>query len=123
MSNKNLTMTNLYTRLADIGFTKEFIRAIGLPSWWTDRLEQIEDKNKLVIYEAAGYISQRLFVDLRSLLDPNQKVKFVNNMSYTRVIKSLEKRQRGLKELQQLGVDIFSSDLTDYLEQLLLLNI
>ena len=44
-------------------------------------------------------------------------------MSYTRVIKSLEKRQRGLKELQQLGVDIFSSDLTDYLEQLLLLNI
>ena len=116
-------MTNLYKRLADIGFTKEFIRAIGLPSWWTDILEQIEDKNKSVIYEAAGYISQRLFVDLRSLLDPNQEVKFVNNMSYPRVIKSLEKRQRGLKELQQLGVDIFSSDLTDYLEQLLLLNI
>lgn len=123
MINENLTMTNLYKRLADIGFTKKFVRAIGLPSWWTDRLEQIEDRNKLVIYEAAGYISQRLFVDLRSLLDPNQKVKFVSSMSYSRVIKSLEKRQKGLKELQQLGVDIFSNDLPDYLEQLLLLNI
>ena len=123
MNNDNLTMDSLYTRLADIGFTKEFVRAIGLPSWWTDKLEQIEDKNKLVIYEAAGYISQRLFVDLESLLDLDQKVKFKSSMSYTRVIKSLEKRQKCLKELQQLGVNIFSNDFTDYLEQLLLLNI
>lgn len=122
MSNENLTMDSLYTRLADIGFTKEFVRAIGLPSWWTNRLEEIENKNKSVIYEAAGYISQRLFVDFKSLVDTTQKVKFKSNMSYARVIVTLERRQKCLKELQQLGVDTLSNELTDYLEQLLTLR-
>lgn len=123
MSNENLTMDSLYTRLADIGFTKEFVRAIGLPSWWTDRLEQIEDKNKSVIYEAADYISQRLFVDFKSLIDTTQKVKFKSNMSYARVITALERRQLCLKELQQLGVNVLSEDIVDYLEQLLTLKL
>jgi len=39
MSNDRLTMTNLYQRLKEIGFTKEFIRSIGLPSWWVDELD------------------------------------------------------------------------------------
>ena len=68
MSNENLSMDNLYRRLADIGFTKEFVKSIGLPDWWVEELDELENKNKLVVYEAAGYISQRLFLDLKSLI-------------------------------------------------------
>jgi len=60
MSNENLTMNNLYTRLADIDFPKKFVRAITLPSWWTDRLEEIEDKNKSVIYKSQVCLTQEL---------------------------------------------------------------
>lgn len=119
MSNK-LTMTDLYNKLEKLGFSKEFIRAIGLPSWWVDELDlSTEPMDFPVRYEAANYVSQRLYVDLKSLIDITQEAKFVNNMTYKEVISVLKQRKECLLELRRLGVDISANDVNDYFEQLL----
>lgn len=116
MSNK-LTMTDLYNKLEKLGFSKEFIRAIGLPSWWVDALD--ESTSVAVMYEAAGYISKRLPIDLGSLINISRVPKFINNMTYEEVIDIVEKRKKCLLQLRRLGTDILTNDATDYFEQLL----
>jgi len=115
--NDKLTMTGLYNKLERLGFSKKFIRAIGLPSWWVDELDQSTDLG--VAYEAASHISQRLFTDLKSLIDTTQEAKFVNSMIYEEVITALKKRKECLLQLRKLGTDILANDVTDYFEQLL----
>ena len=118
MSNDRLTMTNLYQRLKEIGFTKEFIRSIGLPSWWVDELDKTV--NTSTIYEGAGHIASRLHLDLRSMLNPNRKIEFINDLDYLQVISILLIEQRCLKRLQELTNScIFKPDTLDYFEQLI----
>lgn len=101
MSNK-LTMTDLYNKLEKLGFSKKFIRAIGLPSWWVDELDKSTEPIDFPIrYEAASYVSQRLYVDLKSLIDVTQEAKFVDDMAYEEVIASLKKRKQCLLELRR----------------------
>lgn len=90
----NLTMEDIYKKLNSLGFSKEFIRAIGLPSWWTDELDNYTDLS--VVYEAAGHIYKRLFIDLKSLIDINQEAKFKTNMSYKKVIYALRQRKKNV---------------------------
>ena len=125
MEEKKLTTSILYQKLEDIGFSKEFVRAIGLPSWWVDELDN--STNLSVIYEAAGHISQRLFIDLRSLLDINQKAKFKEDINYAIVIETLQWIKNDLIEHPLTDEEIqeqdLSDDTVDYYEQLLLLDI
>lgn len=86
MSDK-LTMTDLYNKLSKLGFSREFIRAIGLPSWWVDELDL--STNISVVYEAASYIAERLLIDLKSLIDVTQEAKFKTEMEYEGVIEIL----------------------------------
>jgi hypothetical protein len=125
MSNEKLTMTNLYKRLQDIGFTREFIKCIGLPSWWVDEIDNIYNDNIPVIYEASGYISQRIFLDLKSILDPNQEIKFIRGMSYEKVIKHLRTLRGIVRDNLILEKDItnLSDDTIDYYQQLVNLKL
>ncbi|MEQ9372221.1 MAG: ImmA/IrrE family metallo-endopeptidase [Coleofasciculus chthonoplastes F3-SA18-01] len=70
--NQSLTMTTLYDRLSKFGFTKKFIREQVLPDWWDSELEN----NYIAVTEAAGYISKRLGLDIRSLLHPDLPITF-----------------------------------------------
>lgn len=115
-----MTMEDLYNKLDSLGFSKEFIRAIGLPSWWIDELDKSSSSS--VVLEAAGHISKRLFLDLKSLIDINQKAKFKSNMSYERTIYALRQRKKYLLKLKRLGVDVLANDVNDYFEQLLFLK-
>ncbi len=66
------TMSALYKKLATLGFNKKYIREYGLPSWWDDELNE----KPLAVLEGAGYIADNLNVDLKSLLIPEEEVKF-----------------------------------------------
>lgn len=114
-----LTMTELYNKLEKLGFSKEFIRAIGLPSWWVDELDL--STNLDTIYEAASYISRRLFINLKSLIDVTQEAKFVNNMTYKEVLDVLEFNKHYLLQHPEILEDVstYSEDNLDYFEQLL----
>ena len=81
---KVVTMSDLYNKLNKLGFSKKFIRAIGLPSWWNDELDQSTDMG--VMYEAAMYVSRRLRIDLSSLIKTTKVPKFINNFTYEGVI-------------------------------------
>lgn len=80
MTQKQMKMADLYTRLAAIGFPKKFIQQKVLPDWWSDEV----DATSGVLAEGAMYISQRLNLDVRSLLtidaeavfDPTYQPKF-----------------------------------------------
>lgn len=65
-------MSALYKKLARLGFNKKHIREYGLPSWWND---QLNDK-PLAVLEGAGYIANNFKIDLKSLLTPEEEVKF-----------------------------------------------
>ena len=121
MEEKKLTMSILYQKLEDIGFSKEFVRAIGLPSWWVDEL----DNSSSAVLEAAGHISERLFIDLKSLLDINQKVKFKENKTKEGILETLKwfKDYLMYYPLRDEEIQEIPDDRLDYYEQLLLLDI
>lgn len=124
MSNK-LTMVELYNKLEKLGFSKEFIRAIGLPSWWVEELDQ--STSVAVMYEAAGYISKRLFIDLGSLIRITKAPRFINNMTYEEVRELLKISKQFIivneTSLLEESIDFLSDDEIDYYEQLLVLDI
>lgn len=122
---EKLTMPNLYQKLEDIGFSKDFVRAIGLPSWWIDEL----DESNLAVLEACLHISKRLLIDLKSLIDPTQKAQFRTYMvyekiTYERVLEIIKNSKNYLIEHPEaLEDDSISPDTEDYYEQLLQLDI
>jgi Zn-dependent peptidase ImmA (M78 family) len=72
MTKTQLQMSDLYDRLADIGFPKRYIKKQILPDWWTDEV----DATSGVLTEGALYISRRLNLDMRSLLGVDGKPVF-----------------------------------------------
>lgn len=126
-----LTMVELYSKLSKLGFSKDFIRAIGLPSWWVDELDQSTSVG--VMYEAAGYISKRLFIDLGSLIKVSRVPKFIENLTYEEIIDILrnsklrivESRLLELKEefLLDSDMSLYECGELDYYEQLVILDI
>ncbi len=66
-------MSALYEKLKDLdpNLTKEYVREQGLPTWWNDECDQDND----VVLEGAGHISQRMNVNLLSLLQ-DERPKF-----------------------------------------------
>lgn len=69
---QTITMSTLYEKLSQIGFSPSYIRSSALPSWWDDELN---DKPTAVL-EGAGHIAKRLHLDLSSLLTADQTVQF-----------------------------------------------
>ncbi|GBF79203.1 ImmA/IrrE family metallo-endopeptidase [Aphanothece sacrum] len=67
-----ITMSALYGKLSKIGLKQDYIRENGLPSWWD---EELNDKSVAVL-EGAGYIANNLNLDLKSLLVPEEEVRF-----------------------------------------------
>ena len=119
---EKLTMFKLYQKLEKVGFSKKFINSIGLPSWWVEELN--ESTNLSIICEGAGHISSRLFLDLKSILNANQEVKFVYDMTYEKVILTLKTQKRHIQKhpLDATEIEDISDDRIDYLEQLLTLE-
>jgi len=72
MTQTQLQMSDLYDRLADIGFPKKYIQTKILPDWWTKEV----DATSGVLAEGALYLSRRLNLDLRSLLAVDTKPVF-----------------------------------------------
>jgi Zn-dependent peptidase ImmA (M78 family) len=69
---QTLSMSVLYQKLSQLGFSKRFVKEKGLPSWWNEEL----DNKPVAVLEGAGHIAQRLHLDLKSLLAENQKPQF-----------------------------------------------
>ncbi|NES65971.1 MAG: ImmA/IrrE family metallo-endopeptidase [Okeania sp. SIO2D1] len=67
-----LTMSSLIAKLSLLGFNDNYIKSNGLPSWWDDEL----NNKPFAVLEGAGYIADRLNLDLKSLLDETETVKF-----------------------------------------------
>jgi Zn-dependent peptidase ImmA (M78 family) len=67
-----LSMDKLYQKLSALGLSASYVRRAGLPSWWSDELN---DKPAAVL-EGAGHISKRLHLDLESLLKEDQEIRF-----------------------------------------------
>ena len=67
-----LTMSSLIAKLSKLGFNDNYIKTNGLPSWWDDEL----NNKPFAVLEGAGYIADRLNLDLKSLLDETGTVKF-----------------------------------------------
>lgn len=70
--NDTITMSALYKKLQNIGLAQKYIRETVLPSWWD---EELNDKPAAVL-EGAGYIAQRLNIDLKSLLAESEELRF-----------------------------------------------
>lgn len=72
-----LSMAKTYAKLEVLhsGFSRDYVRQQGLPTWWDDELDADED----VVLEGAAHISRRLGVDLLSLLQ-SDKAKFKATM-------------------------------------------
>ncbi|MEM1168964.1 MAG: ImmA/IrrE family metallo-endopeptidase [Cyanobacteria bacterium P01_H01_bin.35] len=68
---KTLTMSHIYTKLSKLGLNRKYVRENGLPSWWNDRL----NSKPFAVLEGAGYIADRLNLDLKSLFD-QEEVRF-----------------------------------------------
>ncbi|OKH44162.1 hypothetical protein NIES2101_29085 [Calothrix sp. HK-06] len=68
---ETLTMSCLYDKLSRLGFTPDYVRDNGLPSWWDNNLN---DKHEAVL-EGAGYIADNLNLDLKSLLAVEEEIK------------------------------------------------
>ncbi|MGB3511131.1 MAG: hypothetical protein WBA93_18230 [Microcoleaceae cyanobacterium] len=68
---KTLRMSDLYTKLSRLGLNRKYVRENGLPSWWDDRL----NSKPFAVLEGAGYIADRLNLDLKTLLD-EEEVRF-----------------------------------------------
>ncbi|MBD2327247.1 ImmA/IrrE family metallo-endopeptidase [Alkalinema sp. FACHB-956] len=74
MTQVQIKMADLYDRLVNVGFSRKYIRQVGLPDWWTDEADQDPD----VLLEGAAYLANRLNVNLRSLLTENSEVSFAS---------------------------------------------
>ena len=115
-------MNDLYNKLSKLGLSRDFIRAIGLPSWWVDELDQSSSYS--VMLEGACYISNRLFIDLKSLISTTEEAEFIDrSTTYEQLVQVLKQSKGHLLELRRLGVQVVSNDSIDYFEQLLLLDI
>lgn len=60
----NITMPILYKKLKALGLPKKYVRSQGLPTWWSDEL----DNKPAAALEGASHIARRLQIDLSSLL-------------------------------------------------------
>lgn len=69
---QKLTMKDLVNKLLKLGFSEEYIRKNGLPSWWNTEL----DNKPFAVLEGAGYISDRFNINLQSLLCKTRPVRF-----------------------------------------------
>ncbi|NCJ07047.1 ImmA/IrrE family metallo-endopeptidase [Synechococcales cyanobacterium C] len=69
---QTLSMDKLYQKLSAVGLSASYVRRAGLPSWWSDELN---DKPAAVL-EGAGHISKRLNLDLESLIKDDQDIRF-----------------------------------------------
>lgn len=67
-----LTMSYLYDKLSQLGLNRDYVRNNGLPSWWNDEL----NNKSYAVLEGAGYIADRLNLDLKSLIVPEEEIKF-----------------------------------------------
>ena len=67
-----ITMSALYQKLQKKGLQKKYIQETVLPSWWD---AELNDKPAAVL-EGAGYIAQRLNLDLKSLLAEDEEPRF-----------------------------------------------
>lgn len=67
-----LSMSTLYKKLSKLGLSATYVRQAGLPSWWSDELND----QPAAVLEGAGHISKRLHLNLESLLKDDQEVKF-----------------------------------------------
>lgn len=72
MSQFTLTMSDLYKRLTKVGLDKSFVQQVGLPSWWS---EELDDK-PIAVLEASGHMAQRLNLDLESLIREDDTPRF-----------------------------------------------
>jgi hypothetical protein len=72
MTQVQLRMADLYSRLAAAGFPKKFVRERILPDWWTEEVDQ--DPN--VLLEGALILANRLNVNVRSLLENDGEILF-----------------------------------------------
>lgn len=60
-------MSDLYARLAAVGFDREFIRSIVMPEWWEDSLAEVPANRAL----AEDAIARHLGMALADLSDPS----------------------------------------------------
>lgn len=67
-----ITMPVLYEKLQKLGFSQDYVRKQGLPTWWDDECDQDND----VALEGAAHISRRLRLDLLSLLEAERTPEF-----------------------------------------------
>lgn len=65
-------MSTLYKKLSKLGLSATYVRQVGLPSWWSDELND----QPAAVLEGAGHISKRLHLNLESLLKDDQEVQF-----------------------------------------------
>ncbi|BAZ71305.1 hypothetical protein NIES4106_61020 (plasmid) [Fischerella sp. NIES-4106] len=69
---ETLTMSSLYNKLSQLGLNQDYVRNNGLPSWWNDEL----NNKSYAVLEGAGYIADNLNLDLKSLLAPEEEIRF-----------------------------------------------
>ncbi len=69
---QTLSMSTLYKKLSKLGLSNKYVRQAGLPSWWSDELND----QPAAVLEGAGHISKRLHLNLESLLKDDQDVQF-----------------------------------------------
>lgn len=67
-----VSMASLFKRLSTVGLNESYVRKVGLPSWWSDELNE----QPAAVLEGAGHIAQRLHLKLESLLKEDQAVQF-----------------------------------------------
>ena len=71
-SDRTIDITTFYQRLANLGLQPSYVKDILLPDWWCDDFA----KQKGAVVEAAAYVSRRLGLDFRALLDPEKALTF-----------------------------------------------
>jgi len=94
------TMKAIYKKLRKLGVDQEYVRRLGLPTWWDDELSC----SNSAVLEGAGHISKRLNVDLTSLLEYGQEARF-KRLSQELKFKF---QQQGEKEIPQVARQIAS---------------
>jgi len=72
MTPLSISMSDLFQKLTQLGFTEDYIREYGLPDWWDDEL----NNKSLAVLEGASYISDNLNIDFRSLISAEETIKF-----------------------------------------------
>jgi Zn-dependent peptidase ImmA (M78 family) len=65
-------MADLYSRLTQLGFPKQYVQDLVLPDWWCEDFEQSDG----AVIDAASYAARRLNLNLDSLLEQNTSPSF-----------------------------------------------